>query len=63
MQKTLLRKLQNKLTKVGFQLNSCLKSVGNLSYNVFCKLFKTIVLPTVCYGSEVQGFHEYGIVC
>ena len=43
-------------TKVSFQLNRYLKSVGTLPYHVFFKLFNTIVLPTVCYGAEIWGF-------
>ena len=39
-------------TKVSFQLNRYLKSVGTLPYHVFFKLFNTIVLPAVCYGAS-----------
>lgn len=46
-------------TKVNFQLNRYLKALGVLPYHVFFKLFNTIVLPTVCYGSEIWGFQEY----
>jgi hypothetical protein len=51
--------LVSQTSKVGFQLNRYLKTVGNLPYHVFFKLFNTIVIPTVCYGAEIWGYSEY----
>ena len=31
---------------------------GNIPFDVFCDLFDTMVVPILCYGSEIWGF-EY----
>ena len=43
-------------------IHSSLRNSGVTSYKIYDKIFNTIVMPVLCYGSEIWGFKEYSIL-
>ena len=52
-QKTLAGQAQ----KAIFALIKMLKKFEHVTHDIFCDLFDKMIMPILCYGSEVWGFH------
>ena len=53
-QKTLAGQAQKAL----FSLMKLLNKFDNVTHDIYCDLFDKMIMPTLCYGSEVGGFHK-----
>ena len=53
-QKTLAGQAQ----KAVFPVMKLLNKFDNVTHDIYCDLFDKIIMPILCYGSEVWGFHK-----
>ena len=46
---------------IGLVIAKC-KFIGVVPYNVFSKLYETVVWPVINYSAPVWGFHSYSCI-
>ena len=44
--------------KATFSLMKKLSKFSNVTHDIYCDLFDKMIMPILCYGSEVWGFHQ-----
>ena len=50
--------LAGQAQKAVFSLMKLLNKLDNVTHDIYCDLFDQMIMPILCYGSEVWGFYK-----